>query len=47
MQLCLDCFAGSCGGVLEEGPIMELSLLLEGPEIGGSCCSDGPGMSLS
>ena len=35
-----------CGGVLEDGLVMGLSLLLEGPEMRGSCCSDGPGMGL-
>ena len=51
MQLCLDCFTGSfggelavCGGVLDDGPVMGLCVLLEGPEMIGSCCSDGPGM---
>ena len=34
------------GGVTEDGPLMGLIMLLEGPEMRGSCCSDGPGMGL-
>ena len=41
MWLCLDCLTGSfwqslavCGGVLEDGLVMGLSLLLGGPEMG-------------
>ena len=51
MQLCLDCLDGSflgeladCGSVPEDGPVIGLILVLEGPEMRGSCCSDGPGM---
>ena len=46
MQLCLDCLTGSCGGILEHGPVMGPSLLPRDPEMGESCCSDGPGMGL-
>ena len=35
-----------CGSVLEDGLVMGLLLLLEGPEMRGSCCSGGPGMGL-
>ena len=35
-----------CNSVPEDGLVMELSLILEGPEMRGSCCSDGPGMGL-
>ena len=34
------------GSVPEDGPVMGLSLLLEDPDIGGSCCFDGPEMGL-
>ena len=33
-----------CGGVLEDGLVMGLSLLLEGPEIKGSFCSNSLSM---
>ena len=53
MRLCLDCLTESfwckfavCGSVLEGGPVMVLFLVLEGPEMRGSYCSDGPGMGL-
>ena len=29
-----------CGGVPENGLVMGLSLLLEGPKMGGSCCTE-------
>ena len=34
------------GGILEDGLVIGLSFSLEGPEIRGYCCSDGPGMGL-
>ena len=51
MWLCLECLAGSflrrIGGLwqcFEDGLVMELLLLLDGPEIGGSFRSEGPGI---
>ena len=54
MQPYLDCLTGSfffrkMGGfasVHEDGLVMGLSLLLEGPEMRGSCCFDDPRMGL-
>ena len=51
--LCLDSLTVSfCGkwvvygGIVEDGLVMGLSLSPEGPEMRGSCCSDGHGMGL-